>query len=97
MATSVKETTLNIRGTEFQIRTDLAEEVLKRMAALVEGKMRDLDPGGHLPPAKVSLLASLTLAGELMDAQGMVGPDLSEVNTRMARLEALLDEALSTD
>ncbi len=97
MATPVKETSVTIRGTEFKIRTDLDEAALSAMAAVVDGKMKELDPSGMLPPAKVSMLTSLTLAGELLDERQLGREDLGEVNARLGRLAAMLDETLDGD
>jgi cell division protein ZapA (FtsZ GTPase activity inhibitor) len=90
----VKETTVKIHGSSYQLRTDLNDEELSRIAAYVDGKMKELDPKRSLPPGKVSVLASMTIAGELMEERGRSKGDRQSFTDRLERLHDLLDDAL---
>jgi cell division protein ZapA (FtsZ GTPase activity inhibitor) len=94
MRQPVSETTVQIRGASYQIRTDLGSETLGRLADFVDGKMRELDPKSTLAPAKVSVLASLSIAGELMEVRDREAERHRNIVSRLERLEELLDEAL---
>jgi len=94
MAKAVKETTVTIGGSSIQLRTDMNPEVLERLAHYVDDKIRELDPKGKLPPGKVSVLASLSIAGELMDERSRSRESRREIARRLERLHELLDEAL---
>jgi cell division protein ZapA (FtsZ GTPase activity inhibitor) len=94
MSKSVKETTVNIRGSSIQLRTDMNEETLSRLARYVDAKMKELDPKGNLPPGKVSMLASLTIAGELMETRDRAEESRRDIARRLEHLHELLDEAL---
>ena len=90
-------TTVTIRGASYQLRTDLSEDALQAMASYVDTKMREVDPTGTLPPVKVSVLASLTIAGELIDERRRTVGVRSDLGERLQRLETLLDEAIGSD
>jgi cell division protein ZapA (FtsZ GTPase activity inhibitor) len=94
MAKSVSETTVTIRGSSIQLRTDLSDEMLARLADYVDGKMRELDPKGTLPQGKVSILTSLTIAGELLEERRRAEADRRDIARRLEHLHHLLDEAL---
>ncbi len=97
MAKTVNETSVQIRGSSYQIRTDLSPETLTRIAHYVVGKMDELDPKGTAPPARLSVLASLSIAGELLDEQERQRAMRAAVSARLTRLEELLDSALGAD
>jgi len=94
MANPVKQTTVTIHGSSYQLRTDMSEESIAQLAKFVDEKMRGLDPQGTLPPNKVSVLTSLTIAGELMEERERSSKVKSEVTDRVARLKDMLDAAL---
>lgn len=94
MARTVNETTITIRGSSIQLRTDMDDEALTQLASYVDGKMRELDPKGALPQSKVSMLASLTIAGELMEARDQARESRRDIARRLQHLHELLDEAL---
>ena len=90
----VSESTVQLRGASYQIRTDLEPETLARIVSLVDEKMRELDPKASLAPAKVSVLTSLSIAGELLEERNKREQERRELVKRLKRLEELLDEAL---
>ena len=94
MARTVNETTITIRGATIQLRTDLSDETLSRLADYVDDKMQELDPKGSLPQSKVSMLASLTIAGELMEERERADETRRDITRRLQHLHELLDEAL---
>jgi cell division protein ZapA (FtsZ GTPase activity inhibitor) len=94
MQRPVSETTVQIRGATYQIRTDLGPDTLGRLADYVDEKMRELDPKSTLAPGKVSVLTSLSIAGELMEVRDREAESRRNIVSRLERLEELLDEAL---
>jgi cell division protein ZapA (FtsZ GTPase activity inhibitor) len=94
MTNPVKQTTVTIHGASYQLRTDMSEEAVADLAHFVDEKMRGLDPHGTLPPAKVSVLTSLTIAGELMEEKERAAKVKQDVADRIAHLQDMLDAAL---
>jgi cell division protein ZapA (FtsZ GTPase activity inhibitor) len=94
MAERIHETTVVIRGASYQLRTDQDSERLKNLASQVDDTMNGLDPKQVLPAAKVSVLASLTLAGELMDLKEASGGFRADAVERLDRLSDRLDGVL---
>lgn len=94
MARSVSETTVTVRGSSIQLRTDMSDEALSRLTDYVDGKMRELDPKGSLPQNKISILTSLTIASELLEERERAEADRREIARRLEHLHKLLDEAL---
>jgi cell division protein ZapA (FtsZ GTPase activity inhibitor) len=94
MPKTVNETTVTIRGASIQLRTDLNESTVARIAQYVDRKMRELDPKGMLPQSKISLLASLTIAGELIEERERGEKNRRDIARRLEHLHEMLDEAL---
>ena len=95
MARALNETTITIRGSSIDLRTDMSDETLARLTDYVDGKMKELDPKGTLPHSKVSVLASLTIAGELMEERERAEESRLAIARRLEHLHELLDEALA--
>jgi len=94
MPRSVNETTLNIRGSTIQLRTDMDDTDLAKLAGYVDQKIRELDPKGTLPQNKVALLASLSLASELLEEKQRSRREREDLARRLQHLHEMLDEAL---
>lgn len=94
MESPVNESTVQLHGASYQVRTDLSPETLSRIVSLVDEKMKELDPKASLAPAKVSVLTSLSIAGELLEERNKRDQERRELVKRLKRLEDLLDEAL---
>lgn len=94
MAKTINETTVNIRGTAYQLRTDMNAEVVTELAQYVDDKMREIDPRGTLPPGKVSVLTSLSIAGELKEAREASETDRLNIVDRLQHMHEMLDAAL---
>ena len=57
---------ISILGQKYSIKGDAQEEYIKRLAAYVEEKLREIHAGNpNITPMKASVLASLTIADEL--------------------------------
>ena len=95
MARALNQTTITIRGASIELRTDMSDDTLARLADYVDDKMKELDPKGTLPQSKVSVLASLTIAGELMEERERAEESRLAIARRLEHLHELLDEALS--
>jgi cell division protein ZapA (FtsZ GTPase activity inhibitor) len=94
MAERVHETTITIRGASYQLRTDQDAERLKQLASYVDDTMNGLDPKQTLPVNKVSVLASLTIAGELFEGREASDGFRREAAGRLHALADRLDEVL---
>lgn len=94
MAERVHETTITIRGAAYQLRTDQDAERLKRLASYVDDTMNGLDPKQTLPVNKVSVLASLTIAGELFEGREASEAIRRDTAGRINALADRLDEVL---
>jgi cell division protein ZapA (FtsZ GTPase activity inhibitor) len=94
MPKSVNETTLTIRGSTIQLRTDMSSEELSRLAVYVDKKIREIDPKGNLPQNKVAILASLSIAGELLEERHKNHRSRADLARRLEHLHEMLDEAL---
>ena len=95
MAKPINETTINLKGSSIQLRSDMSEELILELADYVDGKMRELDPKDVLPHSKVSMLASLTIAGELLEERKRAKESQQDLLKRLEHLHKLLDSALS--
>lgn len=94
MPKSVNETTLTIRGSTIQLRTDMSEGDLTRLAGYVDRKIREIDPKGTLPQNKVAILASLSIASELWEEKQRGRRSREEMARRLEHVHEMLDEAL---
>jgi cell division protein ZapA (FtsZ GTPase activity inhibitor) len=97
MPQDLHETAVKIRGTTYQLRTDLPSEEVRELARYVDDTMKALDPKSALPPAKVSVLASMSIAGELFIQRKRVDAIQSSVEKRVARLAQMLEAALDPE
>ena len=97
MAHPVQEITVRVGGASYQLRTDMPEEEIARIAAYVDHKMKEVDPKGLLPPAKASVLTSLAIAGELLQERSGKALDARDVARRLRSLHDVLDDALRSE
>ena len=92
---------VTIFGRTYRLRGDGDSEYLKRLAELVDEKMREVESAtGTADTTKIAILASLNLADEYLKAgrhaaTSTVREDGAERERRLGRLVALLDEALA--
>jgi cell division protein ZapA len=96
MNAPISETTVTIRGVAYQLRGDADPQHIGRLAAYVDDKMRVLEEAARTQsPARLAILASLTIADEYFRERENREAVGEQVQERAARLEALLDEALT--
>ena len=94
----ITETTVTIRGVAYQLRGDADPRHIGRLAAYVDDKMKVLEEATRTQsPAKLAILASLTLADELFQERDARETVKERIKDRAGRLGALLDEALRDD
>lgn len=93
----LQETSVRIRGTTYQLRTDLPQDQVRQLADYVDETMRELDPKSVLPPQKLSVLTSLTIAGELRETERKADERLREIERRVERIARRIEEELGND
>jgi cell division protein ZapA (FtsZ GTPase activity inhibitor) len=94
----ISETTVTIRGTAYQIRGDADPVHLERLAEHVDGTLKVLEGSAAAQsPAKLAIVASLTIADELFQEREARAADWTEIRGRITKLETMLDEALSSE
>ena len=89
-------TPVTIFGRTYYLRGDGDRKYLEQLAALVDLRMQEVaDATGTADTLKVAILAALNIADESKRARrrGFEGED-AEDRERLARIVALLDEAL---
>lgn len=87
---SIHGRTYYLRGGDGDART------LERLAAIVDGKMREVaDATGTVDTLKIAILACLNLADDYTRARDGLLPDDGDTDRRLARLVARLDEVLA--
>ena len=92
---------VTIFGRTYRLRGDGDTEYLRRLAELVDEKMREVESAtGTADTTKIAILASLNIADEYLKAGRHAGAsadreDGEERDRRLGRLVALLDEALA--
>jgi cell division protein ZapA (FtsZ GTPase activity inhibitor) len=94
----ITETNVTIRGVAYQIRGDVDPAHLERLAEHVDGTMKVLEGSAAAQsPAKLAIVASLTIADELFQEREARTADWTEIRGRITKLETMLDEALSSE
>lgn len=95
---SEQGTTVTILGSEYKIKGEADSERIRRVAAYVDEKMRQMTQEAHLSSAsKAAILAALHIADELYrerEAKETAEASLGQIQTRIAGLEAVLSQAL---
>ena len=81
-----------IRGTAYQLRTDLPLAELQALVDHVDDTMKELDPKSSLPPNKLTVLASLSITGELFEQRRRHDDMRRTLGTRVDRLSRMLEE-----
>lgn len=95
---SEQGTTVTILGSEYKIKGEADSERIRRVAAYVDEKMRQMTQEAHLSSAsKAAILAALHIADELYrerEAKETAEASLGQIQTRIAGLEVMLSQAL---
>jgi cell division protein ZapA len=93
-------TPVTIFGRTYRLRGEGDTEYLRRLADLVDGKMREVEAAtGTADTTKIAILASLNLADEYLKAGRRAAPSGEREDDaerdRIRRLVTMLDEALA--
>lgn len=94
-------TPVTIFGRTYRLRGEGKGEYLKRLAELVDAKMREVEAAtGTADTTKIAILASLNLADDYMRGGRQARPSGdregdAERDRRLGRLITLLDEVLA--
>lgn len=84
---------IEIRGKRLSIRTDHDPEYVRELSRYVDDKLRELQMMAPSAPfEKLMMLASLTLAEELFEAQGELVDLKHDLNERTEAMLALIEE-----
>ncbi len=99
-STSSRGTTsidVEIFGSVYHVRGEQDQEYLRRLADVVDGKMREISR--HVPvvdSGKIAILAALNLADELLQCNNQQEGERVEMMEKVEELTGLLTEALDT-
>ena len=90
---------VSVGGEVVQLRSDQPPEVVERVAALLNARMREADPTGvHTDTFRVLALAALSVAGELYEAKVKLEENRQDRDSLLAKAQNLthsLDRALA--
>lgn len=100
-AGEVYSTKLNLCGEVVQLRTDQSPEVVQRLAAYINAKVRSAGGGTGMTPDNFRLLAlaALGITGELFEAKAKLEDHEKARHGMLAKAQTLtdsLDRALAT-
>ncbi len=88
---------VEIFGSVYHVRGEQNPEYLRKLAKVVDGKMRDISR--HVPvvdSGKIAILAALNLADELLQCNNHQEGERVEMMEKVEELTGLLTEALDT-
>jgi cell division protein ZapA (FtsZ GTPase activity inhibitor) len=84
---------IEIRGKRLSIRTDHDPEYVRELSRYVDDKIKELQMMAPSAPfEKLLMLASLTLAEELFEAQGELVDIKNDLSDRTEAMLALIEE-----
>jgi len=88
---------VTILGRTYHLRGDGDRGYLEQLAATVDSKMREIaEATGTADTLKVAILACLNICDESLKGQRPTTPESTgDLETRLARMVTLLDEALA--
>lgn len=91
------EVIVNIFGNEYRvIAEDLDAERIKKIAEIVDKKMREIHREFPLPSTtKIAVLAGLNLVDEYMQNEAQLNKKISDMEQRIGKLILKIDEAVS--
>lgn len=86
---------INIRGRNYTVRSDEADEDLVAIAKYVDGKMAEIaGKASSMDDYTVAMLAALNIASEFDRFRREVEGDLADVDRNLASVSALLATAV---
>ncbi len=86
---------VEIFGSVYHVRGEQDQQYLRKLAAVVDGKMREISR--HVPvvdSGKIAILAALNLADELLQCNDQQEGERAEMMEKVEELTGLLTEAL---
>ena len=88
---------VQIFGEEYRIASDSGTEEVQQVAAYVDRKMREIADkhGGHLPKAKLAVLAAMDITAELLHVMQERTMLAAKARENIDRLTRLVDERAS--
>ena len=90
---------VSVGGEVVQLRSDQPPEVVERVAALLNARMREADPTGvHTDKFRILALAALSVAGELYEAKAKLEENKQDRKSLLAKAQTLtssLDRVLA--
>jgi len=91
------EVVVNIFGNEYRvIAEDLNTERIKKIAEIVDQKMREIHREFPLPSTtKIAVLACLNLVDEYLQNEAQLNKKISDMEQRISNLILKIDEAVS--
>jgi len=91
------EVLVNIFGNDYRITSeDIDEERIKKIAEIVDKKMRDIHREFPLPSTtKIAVLACLNLVDEFLQKEEHLNKKISELEQRINSLILKIDEAVT--
>ena len=88
-------TTVRIFGREYSIRSENDPEYVRRVAALVDEKMREVSTASsQVTSVRVAILAALNLADEVLRSREQNGGTNEALEERAHRLAQALEESI---
>jgi cell division protein ZapA len=85
---------LNVGGQQYRVVASVPEESLKRLAAVVDARIREIVPRGKPVSPNAILLAAIALANEVEEEKAKRQTIEARSRDLMRRLLARIDEAL---
>lgn len=91
-------TTVRIFGQEYAIRSENDPEYVRRVAALVDEKMREVaDASAQVTSVRVAILAALNLADEVLQSREKGHGADEELEARARRLAQALEATILSE
>ncbi|MGZ3416271.1 MAG: cell division protein ZapA [Polyangiales bacterium] len=87
---------LNVGGQQYRVVASVPEESLKRLAAVVDARIREIVPKGKPVTPNAILLAAIALANEVEEEKGKRAAIEARSRDLLRRLLTRIDEALDT-
>ena len=87
---------LNVGGQAYRIVANVPEDSLKRLASVVDGRIRELVPPGKPVPPTAILLAAIALANDLEEERSKRQAGEARSRDVLRRLLARIDDALES-
>lgn len=88
--------TLNVGGQQYRVVASVPEESLRRLAAVVDERIRAIVPKGKQIPASAILLAAIALANDVEEERDKREAVEKRSRDVLRRLLARIDEALES-